>query len=157
MSRRHPPHGRTPACTVAEHGNPLGATPITTAEAALFHVRLALPQPFAAETIAMFTDAEYRPGICLIIEDSVDPQDVFPMAEMLIDVADGNGVSRLVLVSCRPGRRFEHDDVDRWFRLDHLFSDSDVELLEWFVCDEDTIVAASAVAGDTSRWPESSC
>ena len=122
--------------------------PVTSVDAALVHVELALARPLEAETIALFTTDDYLPGTCLIIHGCHRPDDIVGMAESLAGMAEGATFRRLVLVSSRPGQGFEASDVERWFHLDHFFMESGVDLLEWFVCDEHSRVAVSAVAGE---------
>lgn len=127
--------------------------PITTAEHALTHVELVLTDPLGLEHACMLLDAQYRPSTCIIMEGSSSPDDVRTLLEFITDLAAEMDLAHLMVVSSRPGTGFRPDDINRWFALDHVATESGLSLLEWFVCDEQTRVAVSALAGEPTRWP----
>ena len=133
---------------------PAVRTPMRSLEQALTHVALVLDQPLAHETAALFVDVLYQPLLCVVVEGTAHPDDVLGIADLAAVVGEEAEATHVVLVTSRPGGGFEGADVQRWFALDHLTDAAGVELLEWFVCNEQLQVAVSALAGEPSRWPD---
>jgi len=126
--------------------------PLCSAAAAIRIIHLAVSQPPQPETICLLTDALHLPIACIVVGGRNQPDEVLTVAEMTAETAEQHGASHLVLASVRPGRAFEPADVHRWFALDHLLACSPLLLLEWFVLDDRSTVAVSAVCGEESRW-----
>lgn len=126
--------------------------PLCSAAAAISIIHLARSQPTRTETICLLTDALHLPIACIIVAGNGKADEVLAVAEMMTETAEHHGASHLVLASVRPGRAFEPADVNRWFALDHLLACSPLLLLEWFVLDGRSTVAASAVCGEEPRW-----
>ena len=120
--------------------------------AAIDVITRAASTPLCAETIALLTDDGSLPIACVVIAGPSRPDDIIHTVELLAEVAEKNGAVHLVLASCRPGRGFGAADIDRWFAIDLLLVDSPLLLVEWFIHDERSIVAMSAVVGEPSRW-----
>jgi hypothetical protein len=123
-------------------------------EQALTHVAMVLAQPLACETAALFVDAQYLPLLCVVVEGTTHPNHVLGIGDLAAVVGHEQAATHVVLVTSRPGGGFEIGDVQRWFALDHLTAEAGVELLEWFVCNEQLQVAVSPLAAEPSRWPD---
>jgi len=155
MSRRRHPHraSHRPSCYTADIG-PVQRTPVRNLEQALAHVELLLTKPLGRETAALFVDEHYLPLLCIVVEGVARPDDVLGIADLAAVVGEQQKATHVFLVTSRPGQGFEVQDVQRWFLLDHLIGSVGVELLEWFVCNEQLQVAVSPLAGEPSRWPD---
>ena len=128
--------------------------PVLTAEQALVHVELVLTEPLGHEHACLFLDSEFRPSTCIVMEGSAtDDDDALTLMEFVVDIANECGLRNLIVVTSRPGQGFHPQDINRWFALDHLTTDFSLTLLEWFVCNETTRTAVSALAGEPTRWP----
>lgn len=127
--------------------------PIVTTEQALRHVELVLTDPLGDEHAYLFLDAEFRPSTCIVMEGGASVDDALTCMEFVVDVASDSGLRNLIVVTSRPGAGFHPQDINRWFALDHLATGFSLTLLEWFICNETTRVAVSALAGEPTRWP----
>ena len=157
MARRRP-HPRHPFASAAVPPSSFESQPkpLRSADQATRLIDLAVSRPLAHETICLFVDEGYLPLACIVVEGDQQPDDVLGVADLLAQVALDHAALHVILVCCRPGHGFEPGDVQRWFGLDHLLSEAGLDLVEWFVRDEHTMVAVSALAGEPSRWPSNS-
>lgn len=155
MSRRRHSHraNHRPSRYTTAVG-PAQRTPVRTLDQALAHVELVLTEPLGRETAALFVDEHYLPLLCIVVEGAARPDEVLGIADLAAVVGEQQEAAHAFLVTSRPGQGFEVQDVQQWFLLDHLIGSVGVELLEWFVCNEQQHVAVSRLAGEPSRWPD---
>ena len=127
--------------------------PLRTADAATVIIGLARHDPVEAETICLLTDDAHLPVSCIVVEGGGLPDDVFPIAEMLQELAHTLPIAHITVASCRPGHGFEEADVDRWHELVATLAEGGLELVEWFIQDEKLLVAVTPLARKVTRWP----
>ena len=108
--------------------------------------------PAVAEILALSVDREHRCLHCLVVEEAERPDDVMAVAAWLAALGGVTPVAKVVLVSRRPGGAYHVDDAERWYELTWLLADAGIELLDWFVGDDDLTVAVSAIVGEVPNW-----
>ncbi len=144
--------------TSIHHRRPrAGVDPIVDASSALEVVALALHQPPRDETIVIALDDASCGTAILVVADTVEPDAVLDVVEL---VAAGAGGDRraggIVVASMRVSRRSRlfdasRDDADRWLEMSALTDDAGLQLIEWFVLDEQ-IRCPRDLLGVPPRW-----
>lgn len=134
-------------------GRRTGAPTLHNADAALDVVTALLTEPRCHEVLCLLLDDAARVHAVLVFEGQQSPENVVLTADTVLLLTADARVDAVVLVSVRPGAPFSSTDLVRWRALVDLFADTHLVLLEWFVADEHTMVAASACAGEPARWP----
>ena len=123
------------------------------------------------ETVCLLLDDRCRPAACVVV---VGRADVVAVADTMLLLAEppppaghrsdaGNlavaaltgSVRGLVLASVRPGRghRPTADDELDWRVLQARFDGAPVELLDWFLVDDDRAASLAELTGTPSAWP----
>lgn len=127
--------------------------PLRSADHASDVIAVVASRPLAAETICLLVDEAYLPVVCVVVDGGGEPDDVLDVVDLVEELARSGPTARVAIASCRPGRGFEPADLARWQGITAALDDADVELLEWFIRDEDTMVAVSALADAQPSWP----
>jgi len=111
-----------------------------------------LDAPPSAETLVVLLDAEWR-GLSIIhVSDTVEPDAVFDVAELVVALAGRDAeVAGVILASVRPVGSDQLDDVERWLDLDERLSIAGLELIEWYVHGR-SVSLPRAVLGEPARW-----
>lgn len=144
--------------TSIQHRRPrAGADPITDASSALEIVALAAHQPPRDETIVIVLDGAGCGTAILVVADTVDPDAVLDVVELVAASAGGDRRAGSVIVASmrvsRRSRLFDasRDDADRWLEMSALTDDAGLRLVEWFVLDEQ-IRCPRDLLGVPPRW-----
>jgi DNA repair protein RadC len=134
---------------------PPANSPLGGPDEALRVVFAALGQPRRAETIALLLDSQHRGSVVLICSDASEPAQVDRLAEMLLQVATSNPtLGAVVLATSRPGRGIapSGDDERTFAAMRHDLAEADVELLDWFLVDEDLVASVAELSGACWLW-----
>jgi hypothetical protein len=137
-------HGRLPRA---------GIDPIADADTAFLAVSMAVHRPYRHETIvALLDDARRGIGI-VVVSGTHDPDAVIEVVECLVETdRHGATVGAMIVASVRPGSdALAPGDVDRWLEMSDLAEQAGIELLEWFVIDED-VSCPRDLLGAPPRW-----
>lgn len=147
------------------------APPLTDPLAALRLVLTVASTPPRDETVCLLLDDRCRPAACVVV---VGRADVVAVADTMLLLAEppppaghrspGGDVAitaltgtvrGLVLASVRPGRshRPTADDELDWRVLQARFYGSAVDLLDWFLVDDDRAASLAELTGSPSAWP----
>ncbi len=128
-----------------------------SAAGALAVIELTRRLPPTAETIVFFLDDRHRGvGTIVAVSDTIDPDDVLGVVEMLCRaaterIADGT-ISGIVVASCRPRQALLPDDDERWLDLCLLVESFGLTLVEWFVLGPTGPVLPREMGGEPERW-----
>ena len=141
---------------VTSHRPPIaGDDPIDRHERALHAVVRAAHLPPRDETIVVFLD-DARCGFAIVVvTDTVEPDAVVEVVELLTSPAvHGGRVDAVVVGSIRTRHdtRADAGDVDRWLEISDLAEGNGVDLLEWYVIGPDGASCPRDRLGEPPRW-----
>ena len=132
---------------------PLAPTRLRSGDEACDVIALVVTVPAAAETVCLLVDASYGAFACVVVAGGGRPDDVFSVGAFVREMCRSGPAAHVVLASCRPGRGFAPDDVDRWPELSARFAEAGLELVDWFIRDERMMLSVAALAGEPPKWP----
>ncbi|NND73396.1 MAG: hypothetical protein HKN44_00150 [Ilumatobacter sp.] len=129
-----------------------GVDPIRSPYSALAVILGAMSPESRHETIIMTLDRERRGRTVLVVIDTVEPDSLLGIVDMLAEFAirdaDAGGV---VIATVRPDGTVDPDDMSRWEEADDVLADVGLELVEWFVLGT-SIHSPRELAGVPPRW-----
>ncbi|MDQ3738197.1 MAG: hypothetical protein M3337_03410 [Actinomycetota bacterium] len=127
-----------------------GVDPISTPQAALAVISMAMQRPLRHETLVLALDAERRGVTVVVVDGTANPDAVVVVGECIaMAVAGATPVEALVLATVRPAGmsrglsggeatdigedELGAGDLDRWFEASDVVEACGLELVEWFV------------------------
>jgi hypothetical protein len=140
---------------VPSHLPRAGVDRITSQQAALSVVAMAIHRPLRHETIALLLDRQHRGSAVVVISGTEAPDDVIDVVSRLVSpFAHDGSIGAVVVASVRPGHPGAgagEADIDRWLELSDIVHEAGAELLEWFVID-DAVTCPRDLLGEPPRW-----
>ncbi|MFK8026150.1 MAG: hypothetical protein AB8G26_19505 [Ilumatobacter sp.] len=121
-------------------------------DAALAIIAHQAPPPDRHHTLLLLLDHERRGFGITHVENTVDPEAVIHIMELVAGHAALNpDLGGVIVVSFRPGGSDQLDDVERWLTMDEELGAVGVELVEWFVIGG-AVSRPRTLVGEPSRW-----
>jgi hypothetical protein len=131
-----------------------GVDRITSQQAALSIVAMAIHRPLRHETIVLLLDHQHRGSAVVVISGTEAPDDVIDVVSRLVSPhADDGSIGAVVVASVRPDQcaGVGEADIDRWLELSDVVDEAGGELLEWFVIDS-AVTCPRDLLGEPPRW-----
>ncbi len=133
-----------------------GVDPISTPQAAMAVISMAMRRPLRHETLVLALDAERRGITIVVVDGTADPDAVVVVGECIATAVAGETlVEALVMATVRPGVDYD-DDPDRWLEASDAVEACGLELVEWFVISGDETVERVRCPrddlGEIPRW-----
>ena len=147
--------------------------PIDHEATALALIGAVMSTPPRDETIIFLLDQARRGLSVVVVDGTVDPDDVLGSVEALLGAisvvndtctVDDSPIGGLVVTSVRPRDPADLDglagfddlaDADRWLQLDDLADQHAIDLVEWFVldgCDTVRVTRPRDLLNEPPRW-----
>ena len=128
--------------------------PIETPFDALRLILMMVGSEASAETLVLALD-DRRCGVSITsVSCTDDPDAVLGVIDALAESAQASlDVASLIVASVRPNGEFEIGDLARWYEADQSCSESEIELVEWFVIGK-SISCPREFCGVPQRWAD---
>jgi hypothetical protein len=135
---------------------PPPTAPLTTPDDALRIAFAAVAEPATAETVVLLLDANFRGGTCLVCRGASTADQVAMLVPLLVQVAaQVSTLAAVVLATVRPGGSIALAPADdaTFAAMRHDLAATEVDLLDWFILDDDLVASVAELTGACWRWP----
>jgi hypothetical protein len=135
--------------------SPRSNAPLAGPDDALRVVFTALDEPRRPETIVLLLDDDHRGSVVLLVSDVGEPSEVRQLVALLVEVARTSPTLRaVVLATSRPGGGVmpAGDDEQAFATMRHDLAEAGVELVDWFLVDEDRAGSVAELSGACWLW-----
>jgi hypothetical protein len=136
---------------------PRSNAPLAGPDDALRVVFAALEEPRQCETVVLLLDDDHRGSVVLLCSEAGEPSEVRLLTTLLIEVARTSpALGAAVLATSRPGGGIvpSGDDEHAFAAMRHDLAEASVELLDWFLVDDNGAGSVAELSGACWLWHE---
>jgi len=134
---------------------PAASTALRTPDDALRVVLAAVAEPREAETVVLMLGARHRGSTCLVCRGASSAEQVAALLPILVQSAALEpALAAVVLATVRPGGGIAVTpaDDDAFGAMRHDLAAAGVDLLDWFLLDDELVASVAELTGACWRW-----